>query len=258
MLINDEEKKIIAYHECGHALVGKLLPNTDPVHKVTVIPRGMALGVTFSLPKQDQYIRSKNYYLDRICMSLGGRAAEMLTFQETYSGASSDISTSSEIARKMVCEWGMSEELGPIAYGKKDQEIFLGREIAQHRDYSDETARKIDAEVNKVIETQFSRAYKLLEKNLDKLEALTLAVIEHELLDGDEIDRVLAGEKLVNTKKPRIVASWRKKRKPPEGEVPASAKPEDKTAPAVPPAGTAPTEPPPENPDVGKKLDTQG
>jgi len=196
MIMSDEEKKTTAYHEAGHTLVAKLIPGTDPVHKVTIIPRGMALGLTQQLPEKDKYIQSRKYTEDMIAILMGGRCAEELIFQEQTTGAGNDIEKATEIARRMVCEWGMSDRLGPLAFGKKEEQIFLGREIAQHQDYSESTAVLIDDEVKKVILANYERAKKLLGENKDKLHNVALALLDRESLDGEEIDRVLRGEKL--------------------------------------------------------------
>jgi cell division protease FtsH len=213
-VISEEEKRITAYHESGHALLAILLPHADPVHKVTIIPRGLSLGSTWSLPEKDVYsTKSKVKILDELCVFFGGRVSEALIFGEDNisTGAANDIARASDIARKMVCEWGMSSELGPISYGKKDEQIFLGREITQHRDYSEATAQLIDKEVTAIMETQTRRAEKLLTENRDKLDALTEALLEHELLDASEIDKVMTGEKLTTTKKTRDVLEKRRK-----------------------------------------------
>lgn len=196
MIISDEEKKTTAYHEAGHTLVAKLIPGTDPVHKVTIIPRGLALGLTQQLPEKDKYIQSRKYTEDMIAILMGGRCAEEIIFEEQTTGAGNDIEKATEIARRMVCEWGMSDRLGPLAFGKKEEQIFLGREIAQHQDYSESTAVVIDDEVKKVIMASYVRAKKILSENVEKLHLLALALLEHEVLDGDEINRVLRGEKL--------------------------------------------------------------
>ena len=247
MFINDKEKRVIAFHESGHALVGKNSKYADPVHKVTIIPRGMALGVTFHLPEQDKHINLKNYYLDEISVLFGGRVAEEVMFGEVSTGASNDIEKASEIARKMVCSWGMSDKLGPIAYGRKEEQIFLGREISQHRDYSELTAQKIDEEVRLILETQLAVTRKILNEKKDQLIALAETVLEHEYLDADEIDKVIAGEKLSITKKPRIVPTRRKK------EPEKSVGPEGVPGTSV--ADTAQTD---ENQDSEKKDDTKG
>jgi cell division protease FtsH len=196
MLISEDEKKTTAYHESGHALVSKLIPGLDPIHKVTIIPRGRALGITASLPEDDKHTLSKPFLVGQLSMLLGGRVAEKIVFNQFTTGASNDLERATDIARRMVCEWGMSEEMGPVTFGKKDQEIFLGREIAQHRDYSEETAQKIDGEVKRIILAAHKKAEDLLTKNIDGLHALAKALLEHEILDGDQIDRVLKGEKI--------------------------------------------------------------
>ena len=194
MLISEEEKKTTAYHEAGHALVSKLIPGLDPIHKVTIIPRGRALGITASLPEDDKYTLSKKFLEGRLSMMLGGRVAEKLVFNEYTTGASNDLERVTDLARKMICEWGMNDEMGPVTFGKKDQEIFLGREIAQHRDYSEETAQKIDTEVKRLIMSAHKKAEDLLTKHLDNLHALAKALLVHEILDGEQIDQVLRGE----------------------------------------------------------------
>ena len=199
ILISDEEKKITAYHESGHVLVGKLTPGTDPVHKVTIIPRGRALGVTAYLPLDERHTYSKEYLEGMLTQLLGGRAAEKLVFKQLTTGAGNDIERATDLARKMVCEWGMSEKMGPVTFGKKEQEIFLGREIAQHRDYSERTAEEIDEEVRRIVQKAEAQAEKLLKENLDKLHALAKALLEYEILDGEQIDLVLKGEKIEKT-----------------------------------------------------------
>jgi cell division protease FtsH len=194
MLISEEEKKTTAYHESGHVLVAKLIPGTDPVHKVTIIPRGRALGVTAYLPIDEKHNYSKDYLEGMLAQLLGGRVAEKLVFDQLTTGAGNDIERATGLARKMVCEWGMSSELGPITFGKKDQEIFLGREISQHRDYSEDTAIAIDKEVRRIVREAQDRAEKLLTDNIDKLHTLANALLEYELLDGDQIDKILNGE----------------------------------------------------------------
>jgi cell division protease FtsH len=194
LLISEEEKKTTAYHEAGHALVSKLIPGLDPIHKVTIIPRGRALGVTASLPEDDKHTLSRNYLEGQLSMLLGGRVAEKIVFNQYTTGASNDLERVTDLARKMICEWGMNEEMGPVTFGKKDQEIFLGREIAQHRDYSEETAQKIDAEVKRLIMAAHKKAEDLLTKHLDDLHALAKALLVHEILDGEQIDQVLRGE----------------------------------------------------------------
>jgi cell division protease FtsH len=196
LVINEEEKKLTAYHESGHALIGKLIPGSDPVHKMTIIPRGLALGLTHYLPMNEKHIRSKKYLETKLLDLMGGRVAEKLVFNELSTGARGDIETATELARKMVCEWGMSEKLGPLTFGKKEEQIFLGREIATHRDYSEYTAQEIDKEVRRIVEEAEKKTTELLSANVDKLHLLANALLEREILDGDEIDRILKGEKL--------------------------------------------------------------
>ncbi len=196
MLISDKEKKTTAYHESGHVLVAKLTPGMDPVHKVTIIPRGRALGVTAYLPIDERHTYSREYLEGMLAQLLGGRAAEKIVFNQLTTGAGNDIEQASDLARKMVCEWGMSEKLGPVTFGKKEQEIFLGREIAQHRDYSEKIAQEIDKEVQAIVQKAQERAEKIIHDNLDKLHALAKALLEHEILDGEQIDMVLRGEKI--------------------------------------------------------------
>jgi cell division protease FtsH len=186
-VIPEKEREMTAYHESGHALLHYFLKNSDPLHKVTIIPHGRALGMAISLPEKDTYSRSKGWLLDRITIMMGGYAAEKIIYQETTSGAQSDIEQATNIARKMVCEWGMSEVLGPIAYGQKDEPIFIGKEIAQHKDYSEATATKIDQEINKIITASLNNAISLLEKNKDKLTLLTKTLMEKETLDDMQI-----------------------------------------------------------------------
>ncbi len=199
MLITDEEKKTTAYHESGHVLVARLIPGSDPVHKVTIIPRGRALGVTAYLPLDERHTYSREYLEGRLAQLLGGRAAEKLIFNQLTTGAGNDIERATAMARKMVCEWGMSDKLGPVTFGKKDQEIFLGREIAQHRDYSEEVAQEIDAEVRRIVSEAQDLAEKLLKDNLDTLHALANALLEHEILDSEQIDNVIAGKTITST-----------------------------------------------------------
>jgi len=201
MLISDEEKKTTAYHEAGHALVAKLLPGTDPVHKVTIIPRGRALGLTAYLPIDEKHTYSKDYLESTLTHILGGRVAEKIIFNQLTTGAGSDIETASNYARKMVCEWGMSEKLGPVTFGKKEEEIFLGREIAQHRDYSEKTAQEIDVEVREIIVKAENKSEELLKSNIDILHALASALLEYEILDGEQVDIIVQGKKLPAKKK---------------------------------------------------------
>lgn len=196
MIISEEEKKITAYHEIGHVLVALKTPAADPVHKVTIIPRGRALGVTTYLPVDEKHTYSKDYLEGMITYALGGRAAEKVVFNQFTTGAGNDIEKASNIAHKMVCEWGMSEKLGPIAYGKKEEEIFLGREITKHSAYSELTAQAIDAEVKLIVDTAMQRAEKILLDNLDILHNLSKELLEREILDAEEIRKIMKGEAL--------------------------------------------------------------
>ncbi|HYQ47736.1 MAG TPA: ATP-dependent zinc metalloprotease FtsH [Thermodesulfovibrionales bacterium] len=192
MIISEEEKRNTAYHEAGHALVAKLTPGTDPVHKVSIIPRGRALGVTQQLPMDDKYTYSKDYLMKRLYVLLGGRAAEEIILHQMTTGAGNDIERATELARKMVTSWGMSEKLGPVTFGKKDEHIFLGREIAQSKDYSEKTAVDIDQEVTRFVSEAYVVAKELLEKNVALLEALARKLLEKETMDGPEIDGLIA------------------------------------------------------------------
>lgn len=195
IIISDDEKKTTAYHEAGHTLVAKLLPNTDPIHKVTIIPRGRALGLTQQLPLDDKHTYTKEYLLNNICVLMGGRIAEEIALNTQTTGASNDIERTTEIARKMICEYGMNEKLGPLSFGKKEEEIFLGREISQHRDYSEATAQKIDQEVNNLIDDSYKKAYDLISNNRNILNNLAKALLEKETLTGVEIDEIVASKK---------------------------------------------------------------
>jgi cell division protease FtsH len=192
MVISNEEKRVTAYHEAGHTLVGLKVPNADPVHKVTIIPRGMALGVTQQLPEGDRHNYSQEYLLGQIAILMGGRIAEEIFLGSITTGASNDIERATELARAMVCEYGMSE-MGPLTFGKKEEQIFLGREIAQHRDFSEDTAIKIDQQVKKIVTAQFERAKAIIEENRDTMIRLAECLLERESLDGVEIRRIVAG-----------------------------------------------------------------
>ena len=192
MVISNEEKRVTAYHEAGHTLVGLKVPNADPVHKVTIIPRGMALGVTQQLPEGDRHNYSQEYLLGQIAILMGGRIAEDIFLGSITTGASNDIERATELARAMVCEYGMSE-MGPLTFGKKEEQIFLGREIAQHRDFSEDTAIKIDQQVKKIVTAQFERAKAIIEENRDTMIRLAECLLERESLDGVEIRRIVAG-----------------------------------------------------------------
>ena len=190
-VVEPKEREMTAYHESGHALLHYHLDNADPFHKVTVVPHGHALGIAFSLPEKDYYSRGKAWLMDRIAITMGGYAAERLIYNETSTGAQNDIEQATELARKMVCEWGMSDVLGPIAYGQKDEPIFLGKEIARHKDYSEETARVIDAEVNAIINSRLERAQQLLGEHRDQLVLLATTLVRQETLGDVEIRELL-------------------------------------------------------------------
>jgi cell division protease FtsH len=191
MVLNDEEKRNTAYHEAGHALVAKLTPGTDPLHKVSIIPRGRALGVTQQLPLDDKYTYSKDYLLKALNVLMGGRAAEELALGHMTTGAGNDLERATELARRMVTEWGMSETLGPLTFGKREEQIFLGREIARHKDYSEKTAVDIDEEVKRIVMAAYEESKKLLKKNTKLLEAVANALLERETIDGSEIDQIV-------------------------------------------------------------------
>lgn len=192
MIINEEERRSTAYHEGGHALVALLLPGADPVHKVTIIPRGRALGLTQQLPIDERHTYPKQYLLNRIAVLLGGRAAEEIVLEDHTTGAGNDLERATELARKMVCEWGMSEELGPLTYGQKEEAIFLGRELARHRDYSEETARLIDREVRRIVESSYEKALGLIKEHLRTLHRLAEELLQKEVLDAKELSALLA------------------------------------------------------------------
>jgi cell division protease FtsH len=192
MVMSDKERRLTAVHEAGHALVGLNIPESDPVHKVTIVPRGRALGVTFFLPEADVLGRTKEELLAMIANAMGGRIAEELFIGRITTGASNDIEKATELARNMVCQYGMSD-LGPLAFGKKDEQIFLGREINQHRDFSEDTAIKIDQEVKRIVSEQYVRATKILEDNREAMDRLVAALLEHESLDLAQMKRAIAG-----------------------------------------------------------------
>ena len=196
MIISDDEKRITAYHEAGHALVAAKLEGYDPVAKVTIIPRGMALGLTQTLPEEDKYTQSKTYLINTIRYAMGGRAAEELVFNEKTTGAGNDIMRATELARRMVCEWGMSDGMGPLAFGKRQEHIFLGREISRQQDYGDEVARQIDKEVRSIVEGGSADATDILAKNIDTLHLMAENLLEYETLDTSEVNKILKGENI--------------------------------------------------------------
>lgn len=197
MVISENEKRNTAYHEAGHTLVGKFLPDTDPIHKVTIIPRGRALGVTQTLPNEDRLSMTKEKAENRIAFLMGGRVAEEIIFNEKTTGAGNDIERATDLARKMVCEWGMSDVLGPLTFGQKEEAIFLGREIAQHRDFSESTAQTIDREIRDIVERNYRRAREILQTKISTLHDLAKALLEYETLDGSEVEDIVQGRKIV-------------------------------------------------------------
>ena len=219
LILSEDEKRSTAYHEAGHALMAKLIPEAEPVHKVTIIPRGRSLGVTHLLPRDEKHSWSKEYLENLIAIKLGGRVAEKIFCSQLTTGAGGDIEDATNWARSMVCKWGMSERLGPVTFGKKEAEIFLGREIAKHRDYSEETAILIDEEVKRIVEAQERRVEAILRANVDKLHRLAKALLKREILDGLEIDEIL------RTKRPRPRYP-RRKPHPREKETPRQGAPE--------------------------------
>ncbi len=206
MVMSDEEKRNTAYHESGHAVVAKLLPKADPVHKVTIIPRGRALGVTMQLPEEDRYAYDREFLMNRIAIMFGGRIAEELFMNQMTTGASNDFERATQLARDMVTRYGMSDALGPMVYGENEGEVFLGRSVTTHKNVSEATMQKVDAEIRRIIDEQYGLARKLLEDNRDKVEAMTAALLEWETIDAEQIDDIMAG-------------------KPPRPPKPASAKP---------------------------------
>jgi len=201
MVISDEEKNSTAYHEAGHTLVAKMVPGSDPVHKVSIIPRGRALGVTMQLPIEDKHSYNRESLLGRIAVLMGGRAAEELIFHTFTTGAGNDIERATEMARKMVCEWGMSDRIGPVSFGKKDESIFLGREMAMHKNFSEETAQKIDDEIKRIVDESYARALNILKEHEEALHRLAHYLVENENLTGTEVDEIIAGNEPVFTVK---------------------------------------------------------
>ena len=203
MVISREEQRNTAVHEAGHAIVARLLPGTDPVHKVTIIPRGRALGLTQQLPQEDRYSMNRENVLSTIAILMGGRAAEELMFGTVSTGAGNDIDRATDLARKMTCEWGMSQSLGPVSFGKREGEVFLGREMTTQKDYSEQTAIEIDSEIRKTVTEQYNRALEMLRENQAALERVSDTLLEYEALDGQEIDQLIRGESITRTKPER-------------------------------------------------------
>ncbi|MEK7679329.1 MAG: ATP-dependent zinc metalloprotease FtsH, partial [Deltaproteobacteria bacterium] len=207
MIISEREKRNTAYHEAGHTLVAKLIPGTDPIHKVSIIPRGMALGLTLQLPIDERHTYSKDYLVNNIAVLMGGRAAEEIVLKHMTTGAGNDIERATEIARKMVCEWGMSDKLGPLTFGKKEEHIFLGKEMAQRRDFSEETAEEIDSEIKRIVIENYTRAKGLLKESIDVLHRLAEALLEKEVLGTEEIDKIVFGEEISSPPPPASAVS---------------------------------------------------
>ncbi len=206
MILTDEEKKNTAYHEAGHALVAAMIPHSDPLHKVTIIPRGAALGVTMQLPLEDKHTYTRDFLGARLAILMGGRIAEEMFLEHMTTGAGNDIEQATEMARQMVCEWGMSS-LGPLTFGKKEEQIFLGREIAQHRDYSEATAIRIDAEVSNLVKTAYDQAKKIITDHSDVLVRMAEALLEREVLDGDDVRALVEGRELPDESTPEVDSS---------------------------------------------------
>ena len=192
LMLTDEEKRVTAYHEAGHALMAKLLPGTDPVHKVSIIPRGRALGVTMQLPTEDRHNQSQEFLYNTLAILLGGRVAEELVFKQVTTGAGNDLERATDLARKMVCEWGMSEKLGPLTFGQKEESMFLGRSFGSKRDVSDEMALEIDREIKRLITENYERTKRVLTEHMETLKALAVSLLEKEVLDGPEIDQIIS------------------------------------------------------------------
>jgi cell division protease FtsH len=193
MIISENEKRVTAIHEAGHALLTVMLPHADPIHKVTIIPRGMALGLTQQLPMDEKHNYSREYLEDQIAILLGGRIAEELTIGSITTGAGNDLERATDLARRMVCEWGMSNAMGPLTFGKKEEQIFLGREIAQHQDYSEDTALRIDQEVKRFVTDNYSRAEAILSEHKSRLTEMADALLARETLDAEQVKRICAG-----------------------------------------------------------------
>ena len=218
LALSEEEKENTAYHEAGHALLGMLVEHADPVHKVTIIPRGPALGVTMYLPEDDKHSFKKNYCLDWLVLVMGGRVAEELVFQDVTNGASGDIRMATNMARKMVCNWGMSDELGMVEYGEGQEQVFLARDISSPRNYSEATAQKIDAEVKRLIDEAYAKARKLIAENRDKLEAIAQALLEYETIDGSHMKEIMDHGRIINPPKRPTPPDLPEEEAPPESD----------------------------------------
>jgi cell division protease FtsH len=193
MVMSEDERKTTAYHESGHAVVGRLLPRADPIHKVTIIPRGRALGVTFFLPEKDRYGLDRDQMLAQIAVSFGGRVAEELFLNQKTTGARQDFESATNIARDMVTRYGMSDELGPMVYGENDGEVFLGRSVTQHKNVSEATMQKVDAEIRRIIDEMYAKARRLIEENREKVEIMAKALLEWETLDAEQVNDIMQG-----------------------------------------------------------------
>jgi cell division protease FtsH len=226
MVMPEEERRNTAYHESGHALLGKLLPKCDPVHKVTVIPRGRALGVTMSLPAQDRYSYDSEYMLSQISMLFGGRIAEEVFMKQMTTGASNDFERATHIARDMVMRYGMTDALGPMVYADNEGEVFLGRSVTKTTNMSEQTMQKVDAEVRRIIDQQYLLARKLIEENTDKMHAMAKALLEWETIDAEQIDDIMAG------KAPRPPKDWSPRTPPPSSGPGSGGAPAVTTEPA--------------------------
>jgi len=216
MAMNENEKKLTAYHEAGHAIVGRLMPEHDPVYKVSIIPRGRALGVTMFLPEQDRYSHSKSWLQSNLCSLYGGRVAEELIFgaEKVTTGASNDIQRATAIARDMVTKWGLSDEMGPMTYGEADEEVFLGRSVTQHKNVSDETSRKIDEVIRSILDGAYTTAKTLLTDNMEKLHVMAEALLTYETIDAKQIDAIMSGQQ------PPPPADWGKSAPAPRDDTP--------------------------------------
>jgi cell division protease FtsH len=213
MILTPKERKVTAYHEAGHALVAYHTEGADPVHKITIIPRGMALGITAQLPEDEKHNYQKKYLLGRLDILMGGRSAEKLIFDDTSTGAGNDIATATDTARKMVCEWGMSDRIGPLTFGKKSEEVFLGREISHPRDYSDEISQIIDEEITLFVKHSENNADNILKTHIEQLHNIANALLEYESISGDEMGGLIKGNPIVRPEpKPKKKRSRRRKR----------------------------------------------
>jgi cell division protease FtsH len=223
MIISENEKRVTAIHEAGHALLTVMLPHADPIHKVTIIPRGMALGLTMQLPIDEKHNYNREYLEDQIAILLGGRIAEEITIGSITTGAGNDLERATDLARKMVCEWGMSDAMGPLTFGKKEEQIFLGREIAQHQDYSEDTALRIDQEVKRFVTDNYTRAHTVLVENKQRLLDMADALLARETLDAEQVRRLAAGLPLDEPVPAPAQAPPPREARPPAKERPAAS-----------------------------------